>query len=112
MNERQLSLGRGILRAFGRFGAKFALRVSIMIEVEKSAARWVAISFGPRRRALMRGWRGAGRGRVSGQTMVEYSLLVGLIAVSLIVAVSTFGDEVVELYDYIVSEMGPALGGS
>jgi Flp pilus assembly pilin Flp len=44
-----------------------------------------------------------------GATLVEYMLLVSLIAITALVAVQAAGRPVSALYDHIVEEVGPAL---
>jgi Flp pilus assembly pilin Flp len=46
-----------------------------------------------------------------GATLVEYMLLVSLIAITALVAVQAAGRPVSALYDHIVDEVVPALSG-
>lgn len=47
----------------------------------------------------------------SGATAIEYGLMAGLIAMGLIMAITTLSGGVTGLYEYILGEAGPAMGG-
>ena len=47
-----------------------------------------------------------------GATAVEYGLMVGLIAVAIIVAVTTLGDELTGLFESVSGSIGGAGGGT
>jgi pilus assembly protein Flp/PilA len=50
--------------------------------------------------------------REEGATMVEYGLMVALIAVVCLVAVGLLGDNVAGVFDQVATEVGSAGGGA
>lgn len=46
----------------------------------------------------------------SGQALVEYGLMVGLVALALVAAVALFKDQVVAVWTFITGKLSTALG--